>query len=254
VLDGERAAGVNDFQGLVFQAKADEGLTCIALEWVYSFGGGEIIDPKGNITINNDKAAKALDMASGWVGTITPTGVLNYGGEEARGVFQKGEAMFMRNWPYAWALSQGTDSPVKGKVGVSALLAGPGGAKTGTLGGWQFAVPKYSKHVAVAADLAIYLTSAEVQKQRAVGGGYVPAMPALFKDKEVLAANPFMGELLDMLNGAVARPSTVTGTKYPEVSNAFWDATHQVLSKNITGAEAMKKLEGRLRQIKRSSW
>ena len=38
-----------------------EGLTCDALEWVASFGGGEIIDKAGNITINNPKAAKALD-------------------------------------------------------------------------------------------------------------------------------------------------------------------------------------------------
>jgi len=254
VQDGERAAGVRDFQGFVFQAKADEGLTCDALEWVYSYGGGEIVDAKGNITINNDKAAKALDMASAWIGAITPNGVLNYGGEDARGVFQKGEALFMRNWPYAWTLSQGTDSPVKGKVGVGPLPAGPAGKKTGTLGGWQFAVPKYSKNVDAAADLALYLTSAEVQKKRAIEGGYIPSMPALFKDKDVLSANPFMGELLDLLNGAVARPSTVTGTKYPEVSNAFWDATHQVLSKNITGAEAVKKLDGRLRQIKRSQW
>jgi trehalose/maltose transport system substrate-binding protein len=254
VQDGERAAGSPDFQGLVFQAKADEGLSCLALEWIYSYGGGEIVDPKGNITINNEKAAKALEMAGAWVGTVAPIGVLNYGGEEARGVFQKGEALFMRNWPYAWALSQGADSPVKGKVGVVPLPAGPGGKKTGTLGGWQFAVPKYSKHIEGAADLAIYLTSAEVQKKRAIEGGYVPSMPALFKDKDVVSANPFLGELLDMLNSAVARPSTVTGTKYPEVSNAFWDATHQVLSKNTTGAEAVKKLSGRLRQIKRTGW
>lgn len=254
VQDGERAAGTKDFQGFVFQAKAYEGLTCNAIEWIYSHGGGEIVDAQGSITVNNDKAAKALDMAASCVGTITPSGVLNYGEEDARGVFQKGEALFMRNWPYAWALTQGADSPVKGKVGITALPAGPGGKKTGALGGWQFAVPKYSKNIDAAASLAIFLTSADVQKKRAIEGGYIPAMPALLKDKDVLATHPYMGELLELLSGAVARPATVTGTKYPEVSNAFWDATHDVLSKNSTGVEATKKLEGKLRQVKRSQW
>jgi trehalose/maltose transport system substrate-binding protein len=43
----------------VFQAKAYEGLSCDALEWVHSHGGGEIVDKDGNVTINNPKAARA---------------------------------------------------------------------------------------------------------------------------------------------------------------------------------------------------
>ena len=52
VIEGGRKAGAADFQGFVFQAKAYEGLTCDALEWVASFGGGEIIDKTGAVTIN----------------------------------------------------------------------------------------------------------------------------------------------------------------------------------------------------------
>jgi trehalose/maltose transport system substrate-binding protein len=70
----------------------------------------------------------------------------------------------------------------------------------------------------------------------------------------VVAANPFMASLLDVFTNAVARPSTATGIKYPEVSQAFWDATHDVLSKKSTGEEAVKKLEGKLNQVKRNKW
>ena len=141
IQDGERAAGSADFQGIVFQAKAYEGLTCNALEWVASYGGGEIVDKAGNITINNPGAAKALNTVASWIGTIAPGGVLNYGEEDSRGVWQNGKAAFMRNWPYAWSLGQAADSPIKGKIGVAALPAGtgPGAKKSATLGGWQLA-------------------------------------------------------------------------------------------------------------------
>lgn len=256
IQDGERAAGSADFQGFVFQAKAYEGLSCDALEWVASFGGGEIVDKAGNVTINNPQAAKALDTAASWIGTIAPGGVLNYGEEDSRGVWQNGKAAFMRNWPYAWSLGQAADSPIKDKIGVAALPAGtgPGAKKAATLGGWQLAVPKYSKNIDAAAALALYMASAEIQKKRAIGGSYNPTIPALYKDAEVTKANPFMGELLDVFTNAVARPATATGLKYPEVSQAFWDATHDVLSKKTTGAEAVKKLEGKLKQIKRNKW
>lgn len=256
IMDGERAAGSVDFQGFVFQAKAYEGLTCDALEWVHSYGGGDIVDKAGNITINNPQAAKALDAAASWIGTIAPNGVLNYGEEDARGVWQNGKAAFMRNWPYAWSLGQAADSPIKGKIGVAALPAGtgPGAKKAATLGGWQLAVNKYSKNVDAAADLAMYMTSAEIQKKRAVGGSYNPTIPALYKDPDILKANPFMGELLDVFTNAVARPATATGLKYPEVSQVFWDATHEVLSKKTKGADAVKKIETKLKQVKRNKW
>ena len=254
VQDGERAAGDADFHGFVFQARAYEGLTCNALEWVASFGGGTIVDAKGGITIDSPQAAKALDTAASWVGSIAPNGVLNYAEEDARGVFQNGKALFMRNWPYAWSLSQAADSPIRGKVGVAPLPAGPGGRSAATLGGWQLAVSKYSKNVDTAAELVMYLTSPEIQKKRAIGGSYNPTIPDLYKDRDVIAANPFMGELLGVFTAAVARPATVTGLKYPEVSRAFWDATHEVLSKRRDGAGALKRLAAKLRQVKRRSW
>ncbi len=120
----ERAAGNAPMVGYVFQGNAYEGLTCNALEWIRSYGGGRIVDDDGAVTVNNPDAVAALEKAASWVGAITPQGVLAYQEEEARGVFQAGHAVFMRNWPYAWALANAEDSPIKGKVGVSALPKG----------------------------------------------------------------------------------------------------------------------------------
>jgi len=255
IQDGERAAGTKEMQGFVFQAKASETLTCDALEWVASYNGGTIVDNTGKVTINNPQAAKALDTAASWIGTIAPTGVLNGAEEEAKNIFTNGNAVFMRNWPYAWKASQDAASKVKDKVGVSPLpKGGADGKPAATLGGWQLAVSKYTKHPKEATDLVMFLTSKDIQKKRAIEGAYNPTIKELYADKEILAANPFFADLLKVFESSVARPSTPTGAKYNDVSNAFWNATHSVLEKKSNGTDAVKKLEEDLNKIKRDKW
>jgi len=189
------------------------------------------------------------------VGTITPEGVLNYTEEESRGVFQAGNAVFMRNWPYAWSLAQGPDSVIKDKVGIVALPKGGGdGRNAGTLGGQLLAVSRYSKNADAATDLVMYLTSAEEQKRRAIAGSFNPTIPALFRDAEVTKANPFMADLLTVFSSAVARPAAVTGDHYNKVSTEFFDTVHDVLSKRAEPEQALSRLDRNLKRIKRGGW
>src|SRR5689334_8698163 len=223
IQDGERKAGNDRMTGYVFQGRAYEGLTCNALEWLDSFRAGTIVDENGKVTVNNPKAEAALTLAKSWVNDISPQGVLNYSEEESRGVFQSGNAVFMRNWPYAWPLANAGDSPVKGKIGVASLpKGGADGKHTGALGGWQLAVSKYSKNQDAAIDLVKYLTSKEEQKRRALVGSYNPTIVALYDDPEIIEENPFFKELKETFLNAVARPSKITGTKYNQVSSEFW--------------------------------
>ncbi|OYU88771.1 MAG: ABC transporter substrate-binding protein, partial [Burkholderiales bacterium PBB5] len=256
VQAGERAAGQKDFQGFVFQAKSSESLTCNAIEWIASYGGGRLVDEQGNITVNNPQAARALATAAKWVGSISSVGVLNYAEEDARGVFQNGQALFMRNWPYAWALSESPDSLVRGKVGVSPLPRGEGAGANhaGTLGGWQMSVSRYSKSPEVAASLVMYMTSAAVQKDRAIRFSFNPTRPALYQDAQVIAANAFMASLLPTFQASVARPSGQAGLKYPAVSLALTNAAHDVLARKTTPEAALRKLEGQLKLVRRERW
>ena len=231
IADGERKAGDAAMVGLVFQGKAYEGLTCNALEWVDSFGGGRLVDDAGKITLNNPHAVEALRAAAGWIGTIAPQGVLSYAEEDARGVFQSGHAVFMRNWPYAWALANAADSPVKGKVGVAALPAGGAAGKpTGTLGGSGLAVSRFSKHPAEAADLVRYLASPAEQARRAIVGSFNPTIPSVYDDPAVVKAQPFLSQILPAMKSAVARPSRIAGDRYNQVSSIFWNAAHDALA------------------------
>ncbi len=256
IMDAERGAGAGELWGFVFQGNAYEGLTCDALEWVMSNGGGQIVEADGTISINNEKAAAAIDRAAGWVGTIAPDGVLAYMEEESRGVWQLGNAVFMRNWPYAYALSNGEDSAVKGKFDVAPLPAGDGegGRSAATLGGWNMAVSKYSPDQEAAIELVKFLASEEVQKERAINQSNLPTIPSLYEDKDVLAASPFMANWKAIFEQAVPRPSAPTKTNYNEVSSMFWSAVHDTLSGNGSAAENLEVLEADLNDLKGDAW
>lgn len=256
IQTSEREKGNEGLWGYVFQGRAYEGLTVNALEWIASYpDGGTIVDDQGEITINNEAAAQALRLAAGWVGDIAPQGVRNYTEEEGRGIFQSGNAVFMRNWPYAWNLLQSEQSGVRDQVGVVALPAGGAqGQSAAVLGGWNLAVSRYSEHPELAAELVAFLTGAEEQKRRAIDGAYNPTIEALYQDEAVLAAVPFFGTLRDTFTSAIPRPSAVTGDNYPRVSNAFFNTVHEVLSGNAEPEPALSNLESELERIKRRRW
>ena len=253
IVDGEAKAGNSSLQGFVWQGKAYEGLVCNALEWIASYGGGSIVDAGGKVTIDNPQATKALEMAKSWIGTISPKGVLSYSEEESRGVFQSGNAVFMRNWPYAWALANAGDSPVKGKVGVAVLPQGDGSEArhAAALGGQNLAVSRYSEHPKEAADLVRYLTSAAEQKRRAHEGSFNPTLRSLYTDTELMAANPFYKDFLPIVESAVARPSTVTGRRYNQVSSAFVRAVYGTLSGQDVASASLVDLDKELERLGR---
>jgi trehalose/maltose transport system substrate-binding protein len=252
IQQAEREAGNDKFWGFVWQGRAYEGLTCDALEWVASHNGGTIVELDGKISINNPQAATAIAQAKGWVDGISPPGVLNYSEEEARGVFQSGNAMFMRNWPYAWSLSQTADSPVNGKVGTAPLpKGGDDGRHAATLGGWQLSVSNYSENQEAAVQLALHLASEEVQKLRAVDLSLLPTIESMYEDPDILNANPFFGDMKAVLASAVARPSTVTGPRYNQLSSEFFNAVFTVLSGTKTAEQSLAELETKLNRLGR---
>lgn len=251
IMTGERAAGRRRMWGFVWQGRAYEGLTCNALEWIHSDGGGTIVDRRGHITIDNPNAARALTQAASWVGRITPPGVLNYTEEEARGAFQAGDAVFMRNWPYALALANRPGSAVAGKVGIAPLPHGEAGSSSATLGGSQLAVSRYTRVREAAIDLVSTLTGAAEQKRRAVKASFYPTIIQLYRDPELLAAVPTLVELKRILAGAIVRPSATTGRRYNQVSNEFWNAVHDVLEGRRPAQASLATLAQRLQFLSR---
>ncbi len=243
---GERRAGRGSFWGYVWQGGAYEGLTCNALEWQASFGGGQIIEPDGTVRVNNPQTAEALRMASAWVGSISPPSVLSYTEADSLNVFRSGNAAFLRYWTSGYRANNEIDSVVRGRFNVTLLPAGPHG-RAQAIGGFQLAVSRYSAHPREAAELVLYLTSRRIQKARAIQEGYLPATPGLYRDPEVLRSVP-EAAIIEHTGPKdwVSRPSSVAGGKYSAVSRAYYEAIHRALARRCSPETALDRLEKEL--------
>jgi len=109
---GERAKGKENFWGFVWQGAVSEALTCNALEWQASEGGGQIIEKDKTISVNNPHAIRAWRRAARWVGSISPPSVVGYKEWDALNVWVAGDVAFMRNWTLGYADSLAAGSPI----------------------------------------------------------------------------------------------------------------------------------------------
>ena len=132
--------------GFVWQGARYEGLVTVFLEHLGAFGGA-ILDDQGRVVVDSEAAEQALTFMRDaiYADGVVPPAVLTWQEEQTRFAFQNGQAVFMRNWPYAYALMQDrSQSSVAGRFAVTSMPAGPGGAATAALGGSALAINAYS--------------------------------------------------------------------------------------------------------------
>lgn len=225
IQDGEQGANPN-FAGFVFQGNSYEGLTCDALEWIASSGGGKFIDG-GKASINNPRAVAILNLVRSWVGNIAPRGVTSYQETEAHTAFATGNAAFMRNWPYAYSVSQ--DGDVNGKFDVTVLPHTGNNPSVGTIGGWMLGVSKYSKNIPAAIEFVRYMTSPGAQKFNAIFSTNPPTIPSVGRDPQVRKVNPWLKPVIANV-ARVGRPSGQLGPKYQQGSQAIYQGVNQILN------------------------
>ena len=242
---GERKTNDN-FYGFVFQGNAYEGLTCNTLEWVASAGGGSIISG-GKATIDNAKARTILDAMRAQIGKTTPRGVTSYKEDETEHAFDGGNAAFARNWPYQYGIGAKAGSKVKGKFSVTVLPHGATGKSVGTVGGWQLAVSKFSKHKNAAIEFVRYMTSPAVEKFDALTNSNVPTIVSVAKDKQVRAKNPYLKPAIASVPRAT-RPARFLKTHYNEASKVIYQGVNQILN-GTPAKNVLPGVESKLNQI-----
>jgi trehalose/maltose transport system substrate-binding protein len=242
IQQGERAHGTTDFWGYLFQGASYEGLTCNALEWQVSFGGGQIIESDGTVTVNNPKAAKAFGTVATWIGRISPPSVLSYTELDSLNAFRSGKAAFLRYWSSGYKVLSNQPA-IRGNFDVTVLPSGPD-RHAQAMGGFQLAVSAYSTHPREAAQAILYLAGSYIQKRRALQEGYLPTLPKLLDDPEVRSAVPETRALISAgVDPWISRPSTVADALYSDVSRIYYEGVHSILSRERRSDEVLRDIQ-----------
>ncbi len=217
--------------GFVWQGARYEGLVTIFLEHLGAFGGA-ILDDRGQVVVDSAAAVQALTYMRDaiYVDRIVPPAVLTWQEEQTRFAFQNGQAAFMRNWPYAYALLQDpSQSKVAGRFAVAAMPAGPDGAATAALGGSALAVNAYSEQPEAAYRLIDYLLQPGQMIERARLAGQFPTRPALYETRALADALTIpLADALNVIERAVPRPITPV---YSQLSEILQIALHRALTR-----------------------
>ena len=222
-----------------------EGLTANVTEAVLSAGGSYLGNEGKKVTVGpgveEGLAFLARGVREGWI----PHEALDYKEEESRKAFQSGDLLFLRNWPYVYALANGKDSAVRGKFGA-VPLPGPDGPGTSVLGGSNLAISTRSAHPKSAADLIAYLTSEPVQRKVLTQGALPPVRADLYTDPQLVRDHPYLPTLRKSILTAQPRPKS---PRYDQVSLVVQAVAQDVMAGRETPAQGVARLRRELKAI-----
>jgi multiple sugar transport system substrate-binding protein len=240
IMQGEKNQNLRGFETA---GAPIEGTVCTYLVPLW----GELTKD-GKLNLDTEAARQPFQL----LGRLKASGVMSPNiGEIAtdriRINMQAGNLIFGQTWGYVWNRAQNdADSQVKGKIGVAVLPSSKTGKSATCIGGWQLAVSAYSKNKAEAAKFVRYLSSPEVSKMQALAASHLPVFPSVYKDKEVLAANPWFEFAGPIVETAKSRP---VSPRYQEVSDAIRSNMNAYLSGTKTTDVALADMKKRLQPV-----
>ncbi|MED1944083.1 MULTISPECIES: extracellular solute-binding protein [Brevibacillus] len=234
--------------GYLMQAKQYEGLVCNFVEFSASYGG-KILDEQGKVAVNNPATIKGLKkMIEVVKSDFVPTNITTFMEPESHTAFLEGQAPFIRNWPYQFALAQDqAQSKIVDQVGIAPLPAGDAGSAA-ALGGWMGGINKFSKHPKEAWEFLKFMTGPEGQKISAVEGGLAPTYLPAYEDADVQKASPLFAnkDFVDGVSAAVSRPTTPI---YPKISEVIQIEVSKALAGQQTAEQAVQSMETQMNDL-----
>jgi multiple sugar transport system substrate-binding protein len=235
--------------GLLWQGARYEGLVTTFVEHLHAFGG-RVLQPDGSVALDSEEAVRALTFMRDAVadGGFVPEAALTWQEEQTRLAFQNGDALFLRNWPYAHPLlADSAESAVAGRFAVAPLPAGPAGSRASALGGQQLAINAHSSEADAAWRVVAFLTSPEQMLERARAAGHFPPRRALYDDPALASALPIPTEQARAaIESAVPRPVTPV---YSELSGILQVWLHRALSGQAEPRPALAAAAAEIRAL-----
>ena len=235
--------------GFVWQGARYEGLVTVFLEHLGAFGG-RILDDAGRVVVDSEAAEQALVYMRDaiHVDRFVPPAVLTWQEEQSRFAFQNGQAAFMRNWPYAYALLQdASQSQVAGRFAVMSMPGAAGGAPTAALGGSALAINARSDQPDDAYRLIAYLLQPGQMIERAQIAGQYPTRPALYHTGELAAVLTIPpADALAIIERATPRPVTPV---YNQLSEILQVSLHRALTRQQEPRAALREAAAAMRSL-----
>ena len=225
--------------GVVYQGFRYEGLTVNFLELLYSAGGNVLSEDGKEATADSQEVKDVLTfMADGIKDGAVPKAVTTYKEEESRRAFESGNATFMRNWPYAYAL--GKDSKIADKFDIATFPGFAGNKGAGVVGGYDLAISAYSKNPEGSLAFIEFATSADQQKLMATEASLPPTLTDVYDDPAVKKAMPFADDLRTAIEQAQPRPVSPVN---PQISEAIFNNVYAALQGDMSPDEALEQDE-----------
>ena len=236
--------------GFLFQGARSEAGVCDACEFIWSHGGN-VLDPSDptKVLVDSPQAIEGLETERSMITDgISPEAVTVYEETETQGEFLRGDAVFLRNWPYVYALvGDPAESKLKpDQVGVSELPSADGKPGNGTVGDQPLYISTSSKNPDAAWKFIEFVTASEQQKFRALEGSYLPTLSALYDDPEIQDTVPVVALAKEALQHTRPRP---VSPYYSDMSLAMQEQFNASLKGDITPEEAARTLKSELENI-----
>jgi len=243
-----KAMGAAQF-GMVLQAARYEGLITVFVEHLGAFGGG-ILDERGQVTVDSDAAVQALTWMRDaiYVDDLVPAAALAWQEEQTRFAFQNGQAVFMRNWPYAFSLlSDPSQSSVAGRFAVSTFPGRSADTATAALGGSALAINAHSEQPEQAYRLVEFLLRPQQMLERAEIAGQLPPRVVMYDSQELARAIPVDPRAAkQIIERAVPRPVTPV---YSELSAILQVSVHRALTRQQEPRAALESAATEMRAL-----
>lgn len=215
--------------GFLWQGRQYEGLVTVFVEVLEGYGGFWVNPETREVGLDRPETVQAVNFLRSTINQgVSPPGVTTYIEEDTRRLFQSGQAVFMRNWPYAWGLFNQEDSRVRGKVGIMPMVSAAGNESGACLGGWGMGISKFTPHPEEAWKAVQFLTSNAALRPFTLKEGYMPAVESFYNDPQITAKYSHFPQLESVSRTAVLRPPIA---QYAQAS----DILQRYLSASLTG-------------------
>ena len=234
--------------GFVFQGANYEGGVCNALEYIWNYGG-DVLDGR-KVVVDSPEAVAGLSEYRSMISDgVTTRAMATYMEEESQAAFLNGDAVFMRNWSYVYALaSDPAQSKIKpGQVGLSILpVAEANETSTNVLGATNLYVNAKTQSEEASWALIRYFTAPEQQKLRAIEGARIPVLESSYEDEQLLREVPVMKLGKKALQTVRPRP---VSPYYSDMSLEMAEQFNAILTGEISPEQGAKTLQSNLEKV-----